>query len=67
MEHHREKNSAREHLFRGEGFKEMNYKYGTNYDYFQEADNEHSDTYYKYRERFYESYWDTKENHEYYS
>lgn len=37
-EHHRDKNEAREHLFRGEGFKEMNYKYGINYDYYEAAD-----------------------------
>lgn len=66
-EHHREKNSAREHLFRGEGFKEMNYKHGPDYDYWQNADAEHSDKYVRYRERYYEGYWDTKENHEYYS
>lgn len=41
MEHHREKNAAREHLFRGEGFKEMNAKYGSEYDYYTEANNEH--------------------------
>jgi len=66
-EHHREKSSAREHLMRGEGFKEMNQKYGTEYDYYEKADQEHDDKYIKYRERYYEQYWDTKENHAYYS
>jgi len=66
-EHHREKSSAREHLYRGEGFKEMNDKYGTEYDHYQSADSENSDKYIKYRERFFECYWDTKENHAYYS
>jgi curved DNA-binding protein CbpA len=37
-EHHRDKSEAREHLFRGEGFKEMNQKYGTEYDYYEKAD-----------------------------
>jgi hypothetical protein len=54
-------------LYRTEGFKEFNDKYGTEYDYYQAADKEHSDKYIKYRERFYEAYWDTKENHAYYS
>jgi hypothetical protein len=31
------------------------------------VDKEHTDKYIKYRERFYENYWDTKENHAYYS
>ena len=66
-EHHREKNGAREHLYRGEGFKDLNQKYGTEYDHFQAVDEENSDKYVKYRERFYENYWDTKENHAYYS
>jgi hypothetical protein len=67
LEHHREKSAAREHLFRGEGFKELNKKYGTDYDHYSKADEENSDKYIKYRERYYEEYWDTKENHEYYS
>ena len=66
-EHHREKSTAREHLMRGEGFKEMNQKYGTDYDFFEKADKEGEDKYIKYRERYYEQYWDTKENHAYYS
>lgn len=40
MENHREKHSAREHLFRGEGFKDLNSKYGPEYNYFEEAEYE---------------------------
>lgn len=66
-EHHREKSQAREHLFRGEGFKQMNEKYGTDYDFYEEgANEENKDKYIKYRERYYEKYWDTRENHAYY-
>jgi hypothetical protein len=39
---------------RGEGFNEMNQKYSTEYDYYEKADQEHSDKYIKYRERYYE-------------
>ena len=65
-DHHRDKSQAREHLYRGEGFKELNQKYGTDYDHYTHADQEGSDKYIKYRERYYEKYWDTKENHGYY-
>ena len=44
----------------------MNQKYGTDYDHYTQADQEGSDKYIKYRERYYEKYWDTKENHGYY-
>mmetsp|Transcript_1020 Transcript_1020/g.1008 ORF Transcript_1020/g.1008 Transcript_1020/m.1008 type:complete len:119 (+) Transcript_1020:106-462(+) len=67
MENHRDKHEMREHLMRGEGFKDLNYKYGVDYDYFEEVHREQSHKYNKYRERYYEGYWDTKENHEYYS
>jgi len=53
-EHHREKSTAREHLMRGEGFKEMNQKYGTEYDFYEDADKENEGKYVKYRERYYE-------------
>lgn len=36
------------------------------YDHYEAADKENSDKYIKYRERYYEAYWDTKENHAYY-
>ncbi|CDW81706.1 UNKNOWN [Stylonychia lemnae] len=66
INNHREKNEAREELLRGEGFKDLAKKYGPDYDYHQSANDEHSDKYIRYRERFYENYWDTKENSEYY-
>eukprot|EP00347_Sterkiella_histriomuscorum_P004232 403361240 len=66
-EHHRDKNQARENLMRGEGFQELNKKYGTKYDYYEDANEEHQDKYIRYRERFYENYWDTKDNAAYYS
>eukprot|EP00347_Sterkiella_histriomuscorum_P016383 403353399 len=61
------KNQARENLMRGEGFQELNKKYGTKYDYYEDANEEHQDKYIRYRERFYENYWDTKDNAAYYS
>jgi hypothetical protein len=67
MNNHREKHSAREHLMRGEGFKELNNKHGVDYDYYESVDRENSDKYVKYRERYYEQYWDTNESHDYYS
>ena len=45
----------------------MNYKHGEDFNYYKEADEMHSDKYNQYRERFYETYWDTKDSHEYYS
>ena len=33
-DNHREKHSTREHLLRTEGFKDLNQKHGTDYDYF---------------------------------
>jgi hypothetical protein len=65
-EHHREKSGAREHLMRGEGFKDLNQKYGTEYDFYESADKEGEGKYIKYRERYCEQYWDTKENDAYY-
>jgi hypothetical protein len=45
----------------------MNEKYGTDYDFYEEgANEENKDKYIKYRERYYEKYWDTRENHAYY-
>mmetsp|Transcript_39615 Transcript_39615/g.29251 ORF Transcript_39615/g.29251 Transcript_39615/m.29251 type:complete len:104 (+) Transcript_39615:134-445(+) len=67
MESHREKHSARERLMRGEGFRDLLDKHGLDYNHFEEADEEFKHKYNKYREQFYEGYWDTKENHEYYS
>lgn len=44
----------------------MNKKYGADYDYHQNVEDENDNKYVKYRERYYEAYWDTKENHVYY-
>ena len=64
---HRDKHEAREHLFRGEGFKDLNYKYGPDYKFYDNVEQENEHKYNKYRERYYEAYWDTKDNHDYYS
>jgi hypothetical protein len=37
-ESHRDKHEARSHLFREEGFKEMNKKYGPEYNAFEQMD-----------------------------
>jgi len=66
-DNHKEKHEAREHLFRTEGFKDLNDKYGEDYDHWEDVDKEHAHKYNVYRERYYEKYWDTKENDEYYS
>ena len=52
---------------RTEGFNELNSKYGPYYNHYDDVDEEFSNKYNKYRERYYEAYWDTKENHAYYS
>ena len=67
MDNHREKHKAREHLFRGEGFRELNNKYGLDYDYYKEVEEENKDKYVGYRSKWEDRYYDTKENHEYYS
>lgn len=67
---HRDKHGARGHLYRQEGFEELNKKYGTEYNAFDKMGDMNDDmnqNYNMYRERFYERYWDTKENHAYYS
>jgi hypothetical protein len=67
MEAHRTKHEAREHLLRSEGFKDFNYKYGVDYNFYENVDKEYAHKYNTYRERYYETLWDTKANHEYYS
>jgi hypothetical protein len=54
MDTHRTKHEARSHLFRTEGFKELNHKYGVDYDHYEDADKENADKYNHYRGRFYE-------------
>ena len=70
FESHREKHEARGKLYREEGFEELNRKYGTEYDAFDRMDNMNDPMnakYNLYRARYYERYWDTRENHAYYS
>ena len=57
-------------MYREEGWKDLNEKYGTEYDHYSAGDDPKSELnkdYFVYRERYYEKYWDTKANHEYYS
>jgi len=70
FESHRERHEARGHLYREEGFEDLNRKYGTEYDAFDRMDNMSDPMnakYNMYRSRYYERYWDTRENHAYYS
>ena len=69
-ENHRDRHEARTKLNRTEGFEELNDKYGSDYEHRNEQDNPNSpmnENYNIYRERYYERYWDTKANHDYYS
>lgn len=69
-ENHRDNNEARSTLYREEGFRDFNEKHGTEYDHYTAGDDPKSEInkdYHVYRERYYEKYWDTKVNHEYYS
>ena len=69
-ESHKDRHDARSRLYREEGFEELNEKYGTKYNAFDNMTNvndEMNKNYNIYRERYYEHYWDTKENHAYYS
>ena len=68
-ESHKETHDARSTLYREEGFRELNEKYGPDYDHYFEGDkqdHEQNENYILYRERFDERYWDTKANSEYY-
>ena len=70
-ENHREKHDARSTLYREEGWKELNEKYDKDYkNEFEEMDDMNSEmnkNYNQYRFRFYERYWDTRDNHAYYA
>ena len=70
-ENHKEKHDARSTLFREEGFREVNEKYGPDYDHYVEGNenqnHEQNEKYQMYRARFEDRYWDTKANDEYYS
>jgi len=67
FEEHRDTHEARSHLMREEGWKNLNEKYGPDYKHWEDVEGENAHKYNKYRERYMESYWDTKENHLYYS
>jgi hypothetical protein len=69
-ENHRDNHEARSKLYREMGFESSMKKHGIDYDHFQAGDdpeNPVNKDYHVYRERYYEKYWDTKANHEYYS
>ena len=69
-ESHKEKHDARSNLFREEGFREMHDKYGQDYNVFDRMDDGNdpmNEKYNMYRARFYERYWDTQENHDWYA
>ncbi len=69
-ERHRDDHEARSTLYREEGFRNLNDKYGVDYDHFEAGDDSKSEInkdYFVYRERYYEKYWDKKQNHEYFS
>jgi hypothetical protein len=57
-------------LYRQDGFQDSIDKHGVEYDHYEAGNDPKSELnkdYYVYRERYYEKYWDTKANHEYYS
>jgi len=61
---------VRGHLYREEGFEELNRKLGPDYDAFDQMDDMRdpmNEKYNLYRSRYYERYWDTRQNHAWYS
>jgi hypothetical protein len=61
---------ARSTLFREEGFRDINEKYGPDFDIHAEQENpksEMNENYHIYQEQVEARYWDTKKNAEYYS
>lgn len=70
FEKHQDLHEARGKVYREEGFENLNDKFGAYYDHFEQQDNPNSQMnqkYYVYKERYYERFWDTKDNHDYYS
>lgn len=70
FENHQEMHDARSTLFREEGFREMHDKYGSDYNVHVDAedpDSKVNEKWHVYKEMYYERYWDTKQNAEYYS
>jgi hypothetical protein len=69
-ERHRDNHEARSTLYREEGFQDLNKRFGVDYSHFEAQDDPNSamnKDYNVYRERYYERYWDTKANDEWYS
>jgi len=68
-ENHRDDHDARSKLFREEGFSQFNDKYGHSFNAYQEMPNskENQANYNEYKQRYAAHYWDTKDNHAYYS
>ena len=65
-EKHRSEHAERTSM-RTEGFEEARQKHPQNYDHYLFVEKEFEDRYYSYRSGFVDEYWDTKENHAYYS
>jgi hypothetical protein len=63
---HKIKHATRTKL-RSQGFEEAKRKYGYDYDHYRMVKEEYKDKYYCYKEGTHKEYFDTKENHEYYS
>lgn len=69
-ENHKTMHDARSTLFREEGFRDLHEKYGTDYNVHDDAENPNSqmnEKWHVYKEQYFERYWDTKTNAEYYS
>ena len=69
FENHRDKSEARTKLMREEGFKELNDKYGSKYDFWESAkfENSHKYDYFINGEQHFGGYFDSKENGVYFS
>ena len=69
-ENHQSMHDARSTLFREEGFRDINEKLGPDYSVHDEAEDPNSEMnekWHVYKEQYFERYWDTKQNAEYYS
>ena len=68
FEDHREKHETRSHLLREEGWKDLNKKFGSEFDYWQDVEKMNEDKYNSHGTKiYYEGYWDSKANDMYYS
>lgn len=68
FENHREKNEHRTKIMREDGFKDINDKYGSKYDFWDSAkyENAHKYDYFQKGEMYFGGYFDTKANGIYY-